>query len=173
MSDWGPCDGWIKQLLVLDFVTSRLIKVSVSVISLGPRLAWSVKTYLEIYNAKPAEKNSKLRRRITTPWGQSIPDSCSLAPQYRERSLIPFRRFLSLYKQRNVSFTYNCPKETRSENIPDGSVLSLLSFKYLQEKKWQLICVSYPKYWVRSGQKATPTFSSLDFRLISFFVSSQ
>ena len=30
---------------------------------------------------------------------------------------------------------------------------------------------AYLKYWVRSGQKATPTVSSLDF-LISFFVSS-
>ena len=30
---------------------------------------------------------------------------------------------------------------------------------------------AYLKYWVRSGQRATPTVSSLDF-LISFFVSS-
>ena len=32
-----------------------------------------------------------------------------------------------------MSFTYKYPKETRSENIPDESFLSLLSFKYLQE----------------------------------------
>ena len=35
-----------------------------------------------------------------------------------------------------------------------------------------LQAVVYLKYWVRSGQKATPTVSSLDF-LISFFVSFQ
>ena len=108
----------------------------VSVISLGPRLGWCVRPTLKNI-AKPAEKISKLRRRIATPWGQSTPVSCSLASRYRERSLIPFRRFLLLYKERNVSFTYKYSNETRSENISDGSFLSLLSFKYLQEKKWQ------------------------------------
>ena len=36
----------IKQLLVSDFVISRLIKVSVSVISLRPRLGWSLVCYI-------------------------------------------------------------------------------------------------------------------------------
>ena len=38
-------------------------------------------------------------------------------------------------KQRNALFTYKYPKEERSENILDGSVLSSLSFKYLQAVK--------------------------------------
>ena len=38
-------------------------------------------------------------------------------------------------KQRNALFIYKYRKEERSENIPDGSVLSSLSFKYLQAVK--------------------------------------
>ena len=38
-------------------------------------------------------------------------------------------------KQRNALFTYKNIKEERSENIPDGRVLSSLSFKYLQAVK--------------------------------------
>ena len=38
-------------------------------------------------------------------------------------------------KQRNALFTYKYSKSERSENIPDGRVLSSLSFKYLQAVK--------------------------------------
>ena len=38
-------------------------------------------------------------------------------------------------KQRTALFTYKIPKRERSENIPDGRVLSSLSFKYLQAVK--------------------------------------
>ena len=38
-------------------------------------------------------------------------------------------------KQRNALFTYKIAKRERSENIPDGRVLSSLSFKYLQAVK--------------------------------------
>ena len=38
-------------------------------------------------------------------------------------------------KPRNALFTYKNRKEERSENIPDGRVLSSLSFKSLQAVK--------------------------------------
>ena len=38
-------------------------------------------------------------------------------------------------KQRNALFTYKHHKEERSENIPEGRVLSSLSFKNLQAVK--------------------------------------
>ena len=38
-------------------------------------------------------------------------------------------------KQRNALFTYKYSKRRRYENIPDGRVLSSLSFKYLQAVK--------------------------------------
>ena len=38
-------------------------------------------------------------------------------------------------KQRNALFTYKNRKRERSENIPDGRVLSSLSFKDLQAVK--------------------------------------
>ena len=41
-----------------------------------------------------------------------------------------------------MSFTWKTRKEVRFENIPDGSISSLLSFKILQEDKLQLICVT-------------------------------
>ena len=42
---------------------------------------------------------------------------------------------MNFEKRGNASFTYKLYKEERSENIPDGSVLSSLSFKCLQENR--------------------------------------
>ena len=49
------------------------------------------------------------------------------------------RRVVWIYKRRNPLFTYKYHKEERSENITDGSVLSSLSFKYLQAVKTMLV----------------------------------
>ena len=59
----------------------------------------------------------------------------SISGQYHERPLDPMRRVVWIYKRRNALFTYKTCKEERSENIPDGSVPSSLSFNSLQENK--------------------------------------
>ena len=59
------------------------------------------------------------------------------------RALVPREVFgsyqeshMNFDKRRNALFTYKYRKIETCENIPDGSVLSSLSFKYLRENKW-------------------------------------
>ena len=69
-------------------------------------------------------------------------------------------------KQRNALFTYKYHKEERFENIPDGSVLSLLSFNCLQEKQMIVNMCEINRKKIIFGRQFVKPIHNLTFTVI-------